>query len=115
MYEALVALLDRGIHHDDRNLGRLSLLQDRHHRLAVHGAENDGVDLFSDEVLHLIDLDGDAGFLAGGDQEKLVAGLLDRILNGCGDGFLEVVVGDCLHTEGDCTGRLGEGCGREER
>src|ERR1700691_3603512 len=88
--QALVAFLHRGVHHNNRDFGHLSLLQDRHHRLAVHGAENDGVDLLSDKVLHLIHLDGDTGLLTGGDQEKLVTGLLDRILDGSGDGFLEV-------------------------
>src|SRR6202042_3890464 len=52
--QALVALLHRGVHHNNRDVGGLSLLQDRHHRLAVHGTENDGVNLFGDEVLHLI-------------------------------------------------------------
>src|SRR6202042_337175 len=55
--QALVALLHRGVHHNNGDFDVLTLLEARHSRLAVHGTENDGVDLLGNEVLHLIHLD----------------------------------------------------------
>jgi len=56
-------------------------------RLAVHRVEDNGVDLLGDKVLQLVHLDGDARLVPGGDQEKFVAGLLHRLLDGVAIAF----------------------------